>query len=310
MGPNMQGWTENDVRTLLRTVANLPVFYDGKILGAKLGTLLRRANRDFHPAVLGDQRLTDLLRRFPDLIYIHPAPPSGDVLIEFLDLGKEKKTEGEVEPDLGQFEHNNHSDVVDHLLWKALVNNRREVEWFVDLETLLVLEQNLDINGKIPFDAMPSLLPNRFLSIPPISQDELRNVVRSSVEELDQPELKREFLTLLDQNNWFPGFINRAQMVGFHGWRGPYRRLVVDHAKAWLQEHGIRPERFIRSIPQRITATPRLREVDKPLYSLPPAPIIPERNVRQIVQRAVARMSDEELLDLRIPLRYLFEAGR
>lgn len=99
------------------------------------------------------------------------------------------------------------------------------------------------------------------------------------------------------------------QELGVTSWRLAHRRFVIDRARAWLAEHGVFPDRFIRSTMSHELRAIRSRHAPAQIGSAP-APIdgtlsISQPDIRQLVLRAIAKMSEQELLDLRIPLRYL-----
>jgi len=300
----MEAWTEDRVRHLLKTVANLPDSRRGYLLGARLGGLLRRIAPDFHANVLGDQRLTDLLRRFPDILTVRPDSASQDVLIEFPNLGPASRGS---RVDRAALSSNGdaaseQAAVLDQLLWRAMVSNRNDVKWFVDLESLTITEIPVNSEGEISPETETARAPERFLAIPPIPQDELREVMREYVKNLNSPELKHELEPLIEQDDWYPRISDRLRGLGVTSWRLAHRRFVADRARAWLVEHGVRPERFIRSALRHEPTAARPRHAPE---QAGPRPRSSERDIRALVLRAVSRMSEEELLDLRIPLRYL-----
>ncbi len=307
----MEGWTEDRVRHLLRTAANLPQAQRGYLLGARLGELLRQMAPDFNANVLGDDRLTTLLRRFPDLLTIRPDIGSQDVIIEFHDLGK---TNQRHVADRSLLRSNNgasqaRTEVLDQLLWKAMVSNRNDVRWFLDLESLMIVEVPLDFEGNIPQESEPARAPERFLTIPAIPQDELREVIHEYVNNLNLPALDLEIDSLLTQTNWFPQVSDRMRELGITSWKLAHRRFVIDRARAWLDEHGVFPDRFIRStMPHEPLATrPRHAPalVGRVAAPIDGATSISQQDIRELVLRAISKMSEQELLDLRIPLRYL-----
>ena len=137
-------------------------------------------------------------------------------------------------------------EFLDPNLWKAFVSNRADVAWFLDLETIQVIGVPLDLSGNIPAASEPSRTPGRFLAIPPIPQDECLSVAREHLDGLAQAELKEELSEFLNRERGFNLFFARAQALGLHDWKSVHRRFVVGRAKAWLAEHGVRPEKFIR----------------------------------------------------------------
>jgi hypothetical protein len=189
----MEGWTEDRVRHLLKTAANLPQAQRGYLLGARLGELLRQMAPDFNANVLGDDRFTTLLKRFPDLLTIRPDIGSQDVIIEFHDFGKTNQRDAADRSLLRSNAEGSQArtEVLDQLLWKAMVSSRNDACWFLDLESLTVVEIPLNFNGDIPPESEPARAPERFLAIPAIPQNELREVIREHVSHLNLPELEQ-----------------------------------------------------------------------------------------------------------------------
>jgi hypothetical protein len=300
MGGRMESWTEDRVRDLLKTVAELPeTQLRGYLLGSKLGELLRKQAPDFNPNVLGDLRLTDLLRRFPDSVTFRPDTRSPDVIVEF----PNSRTPARPSDDAVSIQ----TEVLDQQLWKAMVGNRDNVRWYLDLEALVAIEIPLDIAGNASPQSAPSRAPERFLSIPTIPHDELRAVVRECLDKLDSVKLKEELVPLIDESDWYSRLSSRTYELGLTSWRLAHRRFVISKARAWLIEHGIRPERFIRLVSARSSPLPAPRR-ERPAHASADPRLessLGHRDIRTLVQRAVSRMSEQELLDLRIPLRYL-----
>jgi len=175
----------------------------------------------------------------------------------------------------------------------------------LDLETIQVVEVPVDLSGNIPAESEPSRTPARFLAIPPIAQDECLRMAREYVDGLAQAELKEELSELLDRERGFNLFFARAQVLGLKDWKTVHRRFVITRAKAWLAEHGVRPEKLIRPA---LTFSPSTRfrhvELETRRDHAPSSPL-GRADIRALVLKAVARMLEEDLLDLRIALRYL-----
>jgi OST-HTH/LOTUS domain len=300
----MEPWSEERVRGVLATIATVPQAQQG-ILGAKLGALIRRVAPDFTPSVLGDRRLTDLLSRFPDLVTLSHDPTGQDLVARFSPPGASQAVPAGA--NLADAGASNGADrggeFLDPNLWKAFVSNRADVAWFLDLETIQVVGQPLDLSGNVPAASEPSRTPSRFLAIPPIPQDEWRSMAQEYIDGLPQAELKEELSELLNRERGFNLFFARAQVLGLNDWKSVHRRFVVGKAKAWLAEHGVRPEKFIR--PATIfSPSPGFRHVGARRDHAPSSPL-GRADIRALVLKAVARMPEEDLLDLRIALRYL-----
>jgi hypothetical protein len=129
--------------------------------------------------------------------------------------------------------------------------------------------------------------------------------MREYINGLGSAELRTDLEPLIDQEDWYPQISDRMRELGVTSWKRVHRQFVIDRARKWLIEHGVHPEKFIRATSQADLFVNRPRH----------APIlaqstrgIGERDIRALVLKAVSRMSDQELLDLRIPLRYLVES--
>jgi OST-HTH/LOTUS domain len=302
----MEPWTEERVRSVLATIASLPEAQRG-IFGAKLGTLMRQVAPDFKPDVLGDRRLTDLLLRFPDLATLTQDPTVGHLVVRFSPPGAREAVPPDAIPTDARTTNgaDRAGEFLDPNLWKALVRSRADSAWFLDLETIQVVEVPVDLSGNIPAESEPGRTPARFLAIPPIPQDECVRRAREYVDGLAQAELKEELSELLDRERGFNLFFARAQALGLKDWKSVHRRFVVGRAKAWLAEHDVRPEKFIR--PATIfSPSAGFRHVEwGPRRDHAPSGPLGRPDIRALVLKAVARMPEEDLLDLRIALRYL-----
>lgn|SRR5262245_36740144 len=301
----MEPWTEERVRGVLATIAALPEAQQG-ILGAKLGALIRRVAPDFTPHVLGDRRLTDLLSRFPDLVTLIQDPTILDMVARFSPPGASQGPPGATPADArASNEADRPGEFLDPNLWRAFVTNRADLAWFLDLETIQVVGVPLDLSGNIPAASEPSRTPARFLAIPPIPPDEFRSMAREYVDGLAQVELKEELSEILNRERGFNLFFARAQALGLQDWKSVHRRFVVGRAKAWLAEHGVRPEKLIRPAPIFSPSTGLRHAESGTRRDHAPSSRLGRADVRTLVLKAVARMPEEDLLDLRIALRYL-----
>lgn len=284
----MEPWTESRVRQLLEAACQHGTARGGYLLGAQLGNLLQRLDPDFRPTVLGDEKLTELLRRFPEVVTVE-ARSGTDPVIRFRSSSPPKAS-SEGLASVGD-------ERLDQPLWLALVSDRPELKWFLDLETLAIVEVHLDVDGTLPGDSEVAQTADRFLEIPPIPQDILRTLAREFVRELERPDLVDDLHHMIEGDRWYPRFSKALTASGLPDWRDTHRRFVVEQAREWLTQQGIRPDRFIR----RISSAARARGIPNQILQAGLQP----GNIREVVMRAIARMSDEELLDLKIPLRYL-----
>src|SRR6202022_840609 len=114
-----------------------------------------------------------------------------------------------------------------------------------DLEALTITQIPVNFAEEIQPESEPARAPERFLAIPPIPQDELRGVMREYVKNLNSPELKHELEHPIEQDDWYPRVSDRLRDLGVTSWKLAHRHFVIDRARAWLLEHGVRPERFI-----------------------------------------------------------------
>src|SRR5690606_16314287 len=108
---------------------------------------------------------------------------------------------------------------------------------------------------------------------------------------------------------WFQVFTRALADLGQRTrWLTAHRNYVLDEAAKWLSSHGIDQQKFIHVQSKAKINTDSdthagTREIN---YASPGGrPLLPRERVREVVMQAVGRMSEEELLNLPIPLRYL-----
>lgn len=140
---------------------------------------------------------------------------------------------------------------------------------------------------------------HRYLEIPRVDQEVLRAKLREWAQRsVADEDARGRVLTLLEAENWFPQFREACETLEQHDWRSIHRAVVIEHLEAWAHAHGIKPSKYLRFS----TASKPPAARDTPAHPRPR-----RSHVRAIVEDAIARMSDEELLDLRIPIRYILE---
>lgn len=306
-------WDTERVRQLLVKAREFTVVARGRILGAKLGKLLRNFDRDFYPGVLGDKKLVSLLRRYPDLGTIEIA--AQDFVFQFFLDGAESArpadATGSDTPKAATSVTASQADSspeeqgalpgiepantwIDHALWFALVAEHAAAV-HVDLQTLSLVSAR---DG-----ALPQLQsePERFVRVPPIPQDDLRQIAREFATSQADSTTRETLESTLSGVSWFRDFTERANQLGIsEKWLSQHRSFVIGRARQWFVEHGIKPDRFIKG---RSRVAPR-RDTEGPVTAAPPAKSL--GGIRRIVHSAIDRMSDDELLNLSIPLRHLF----
>lgn len=300
-------WTEERVRQLLLRAR--PYADHGTILGAKLGALFRRLDPDFNARVLGDQNLKSLLARFPDVATTEEYEKSLDFVLRFVGSEDSLSRDGR---------HRTKSSArtfrsLDPELWTALVTENPRVDAYIDLHTLEVVTVPRNIEGEGSDQTSVGQEPERYLRVPPLSQEKLKSEARSFVD--TNPELgeSRDQLLLLltkTSSGWFQIFTRALADLGQRTrWLAVHRNFVLGEAAKWLNSHGIDEQKFIHAQSRAKNSTKSdttevRRTPDQSLLSERPLSL-PRERVRELVQQAVVRMSEEELLNLPIPLRYL-----
>jgi hypothetical protein len=299
-------WDTERVRQLLLRARELTSVSQGRILGARLGKSLRNFDREFFPGVLGDKKLVALLGRYPDLGTIERAEQ--DFVFQFYRDGvpADRVHTSEVEPpleapsvaaaDAGEEEQaalpgiESANTRIDHTLWLALVAEHAP-EVYVDLQALSLVTE-LAASAQIQSE------PERFARVPSIPQESLRQVARDFAQSHVDSNVRDTLGSVLEGGSWFRDFTDRAERFGISDkWLSAHRTFVIGWARAWFIAHGLKPDRFIRGR-------------SRPTQAIAPAVVSPSGKslggIRRIVHSAIDRMSDDELLNLSMPLRYLF----
>lgn len=268
-------------------------------IGAWLAAAMRRQDPDFHPGVLGDPTFKSLVARFPDIGEIVPDPASADFV--FVPRAGSEGASG-VAASAALPSAGGRAPVLQEDLWLALVSPREDARRWIDLETVrLVTASEAGIDPGGGGSGTPGSSPSlRFLGAPQVSQEEMKALAREHAAglALDLAEVE----ATLGEPDWYPRFVRLLAPVARDMWKKIHRRFVVDRFTAWAGQHGIAVSRFIV---QRRGARDPAREANGDSGHRPRQ--APPADVRALVHRAIDRMSEEELLDLRIPLRYLVE---
>jgi hypothetical protein len=294
------GWNEERVRRLLTQVEPYARELPGGVLGAFLGIRLRDLDPTFHPTVLRDPNLKRLLARFPDIGAIEQVPNSPDFRFRFLSSRADTASLAPGFP--AQVPNSEEGQPwMDKELWLGLTLRRNTERRYIDLQTRRVVVVAVDAQGEPQSPVKEE--PERYLSIPTLSLEELKPVALEFANKTGRSEVSA---ALSRQEHWFAAFLRAVDEAGLkEQWKGAHRAWVWMRARQWLEHHQIPVAGLLRT-----------RAVRPPLPQ-PPVPSapgnarlgIPRSAIRPLVLKAIARMSDEELLSLSIPLRYLLAEG-
>ncbi len=176
-------------------------------------------------------------------------------------------------------------------LWKARVSTRPGIRSWMDLDDLSVA----DALGDAPPDPTT---PWRYIEVPSISTDEQADFVRdwlagrvddAVIDEIVRAGYRwpREAERLLDPPTW-------------QALRDARREWVVDQTLPWLDEHDIEHRKVVqvRKIGPRTTTSARMTASSHDSTT---------ETLRERVLACVQRMTLQELIELRIPARFLVD---
>lgn len=280
-------WNTERVRDLLVKAREFSTAYGGRILTARLGVLLRRLDKEFHPKVLGDPKLVRLLGRYPDLGTIRENPATGESEFHFhLD------ETGASQPPLPGVDPTGQAERIDHRMWLALVSERA-APLYIDLQTL-------SITSDVEAPARLAAEPERYLAVPPIPEADIRKFATAFVQELPEKATRERLAATLEREHWFTDFTRQTATVGLNElWLERHRGFVIGRAREWLEAHGLKADRFITA--KHAPAA----EKDQARAVAPGRQLRAPSAVRKLVHSAIDRMTDDELLNLTIPLKYI-----
>jgi len=176
-------------------------------------------------------------------------------------------------------------------LWRAMVSETGGACWYMDLESLTILRVPLS-DGRP--GAPVAEHPERYLVVPTLQTDKQRGHARKVLTEHVGAE---QALALTVGEPWLRHFHEHATPELRQILSDARRAWVIGEVRAWLREHDIQEQRFVRAG----RAAPReLR---------PPArfPRTRQGALRDAVHQAVDRMTERELEALAIPARLLID---
>jgi hypothetical protein len=276
-------WDKTRVGRLLQR-ASTTADERGAILGARLGSELRRLDPTFDAHVLGHTKLGDLLAEFPDIGELVPRASGPDFAFVFADAGQ--MTPVPAAP--GRF--------LKRDLWKALVAGQ-PCAW-LDLATSAVVYTH----GSEPPDPLDAV---RYLRVPPVAGESTHGWLRIFVEQHGLTVDDDAVCAAAAEAGWVDASFQVLPRSLHAAWRDAHRESVVSAVEAWMKSHGTNPNLLFSAAPRR----PPEKKTEST-----PEPTVPARrsersiaDVRAMVHRAVDGMSEDELLSLCIPLRYVAE---
>jgi hypothetical protein len=188
-----------------------------------------------------------------DFVQFGDGPPLLQVQAELRTQAKQAEPDGEVP--------SHHSPVLQENLWAAMVTERNDSRWFIDLETLDVLQ--------VPWrDGKPESpvaeTPERYVTVPTISTAQQREQARTTLVAFVG---KQQAVELAPEHDWLKHLHQHAPPAILAKVLRGRRDWVVEQALTWLRAQGIPEHRFIRYVPaggvlinpRSIIATERLR---------------------------------------------------
>lgn len=291
-------WSEERVRRLLSQAQQQS--QDRVLLGARLGLTLRRLDPGFHPGVLGDSGLRHLLARFPDVGLVESEPGT-----DFRFVFRTGQVGANLPPVAGLQEKSvPEQDLwLEQQLWLGMTQRLGRERRYIDMQTQRIVVALLDDDGR----PGPPVLeePERYLLVPVLSAADLRPAAQAFVGRVTREHVQSALSgALAQEEDWLPRFQRTLEQAGLlTEWRVAFRVHVAMRAREWLERHHLPIAAFVRR---------RSKPAAARAPSVTPAPSEPtrtagisRRNIRPLILQAIARMSDEELLGLNIPLRYL-----
>ena len=190
--------------------------------------------------------------------------------------------EHETDPDEHDETESVHPD-----LWRAMVSEVVGAAWYLDRHTSQILRVP-DSDGRpgSPVEDAPS----RFLLVPTLATDRQRSHARHVLAELVGAE-RAAWLTA--QDPWLRHFHEHATPELRQQLSDARRAWVIAEVRAWLDDHGISEDAFIRVMRSGGREARGRRPRDR------------AEGLRRAIHRAVDRMSPAELAALPIPARML-----
>lgn len=294
-------WSEERVRRLLVQAESQA--QNAVLLGARLGLILRNLDRGFYPGVLGDPSLKKLLARFPDVGLIETEPGSADFRFVFRSAGA--GTSASTPPESMAASAQEQNIWLAKELWLGMTQRLSRERRYFDLQTRSVVQAPLDEDGQPGSPVQEE--PERYLVVPVLSEEDIRTAALAFIGKVAREDVRQELSEALGQEGSGPRFQSALRQAGLlPAWLTAFRLYVAGRAREWLEYHHIPVGAFVRTRPKPSATPIRAEGAVSPQQSQPARVLgISRRVLRPLVLQAISRMSDEELLGLNIPLRYL-----
>ncbi|HZF53317.1 MAG TPA: hypothetical protein VE093_31915 [Polyangiaceae bacterium] len=180
-------------------------------------------------------------------------------------------------------------------LWRAMVNDRTELRYLLDLATLSIVEVvGDDVESPVASE------PERYLAIPKVSSEEQREFAVDLLRKHLPPE--RAEALVPPRPDWMRTVISEAPEELHTLMRNARREWLVRRAQQWMHAHGIPEERFIYSYRshERPASAPTQSHAERGSGSR-------SKRLRDALHRAIDQMTDQELEALRVPARLLID---
>lgn len=230
----------------------------------------------------GYRKLTDLLRSIPTFCEIH-----GD-RVRFLN--------GSPIPDDSPMAPKSHLQLQADL-WKAMVIDRPDIAFFVDMETQKIIEVPL-IQGT----------PG-----PPVSDDDIRYLRVPSMPYFERLKSSRLFFherlpadvldEIFSQGGWFRKLKEKATPVDLQLFKHETLLEVLPIVQQWLKAHDLNEERFI------FRQFSSIQPINDKNTNISDIPISFENQLRRRLHQVLEQMTLQEMLELRIPARFSLQTS-
>jgi hypothetical protein len=176
-------------------------------------------------------------------------------------------------------------------MWHAMVNDRAETAYYLDLESLSIVD-----SGK---DGTPADL-ERYLTIPTVSSEEQRAFVIDLLQKTLDAE--RTAALVPPGPNWMRTLIAEAPQELRRSVQDARRDWIVRRGQEWMRAHGIPERPFLRR------NDPRDEGEDHAVVDRRRRPSTARAHrLREALHRAIDRMTDDELQALQVPARLLLD---
>lgn len=175
-------------------------------------------------------------------------------------------------------------------LWRAMVSETSGVRWYLDLDSLQVLRVTL-AEGGAGHPVVDD--PQRYVEVPTLATERQRAHARRVLTEQVGAE-QAAFLTA--EEHWLRHFHEHASPELRQALSDARRAWVIGEVRTWLRSHDVPEHRFVRV---GRAANRETRAVRPPRARL--------TVLREVIHRAVDRMTERELESLAIPARLLLD---